>query len=58
MRSCIPGPAAHPARVLDADLAAQPNDAYFKAVFSVPEYAVAFFQSHLPAETAAFTGLH
>jgi predicted transposase/invertase (TIGR01784 family) len=43
----------HPAFVLDADLAAHPNDAYFKAVFSVPEYAVAFFQGHLPAETAA-----
>jgi predicted transposase/invertase (TIGR01784 family) len=39
--------------VLDADLAAQPNDAYFKAVFSDPVYATAFFQRHLPAETAA-----
>jgi predicted transposase/invertase (TIGR01784 family) len=39
--------------VLDAELAAHSNDAFFKAVFSVPENAVAFFQSHLPAETAA-----
>ncbi|MEN3943436.1 Rpn family recombination-promoting nuclease/putative transposase, partial [Prosthecobacter sp. SYSU 5D2] len=39
--------------MLDADLAAQPNDAYFKAVFSDPVYATAFFQRHLPAETAA-----
>jgi predicted transposase/invertase (TIGR01784 family) len=39
--------------VLDADLATHSNDSYFKAVFSVPEFAAAFFQSHLPAETAA-----
>ncbi|TDU66119.1 putative transposase/invertase (TIGR01784 family) [Prosthecobacter fusiformis] len=39
--------------MLDADVAAHPNDAYFKAVFSVPENAAAFFQRHLPTETAA-----
>ena len=35
------------------DLAAHPNDAFFKAVFSEPEQATAFFKSHLPAEIAA-----
>ncbi len=30
-----------------------PNDAFFKDVFSQPEYAVAFFQDHLPAALAA-----
>ncbi|MFN0075701.1 MAG: Rpn family recombination-promoting nuclease/putative transposase [Prosthecobacter sp.] len=34
-------------------LASQPNDAYFKEVFSQPEYAAAFFRQHLPADVAA-----
>jgi predicted transposase/invertase (TIGR01784 family) len=33
-------------------LASQPNDAYFKEVFSQPENAVAFFREHLPAKIA------
>ncbi|MDZ4289452.1 MAG: Rpn family recombination-promoting nuclease/putative transposase [Prosthecobacter sp.] len=37
----------------DFDLAAQSNDGYFKAVFSQPEQAAAFFQGHLPAPVAA-----
>ena len=36
----------------DADLAAHPNDAFFKSVFSEPEHAVAFFKSHLPPAIA------
>ncbi len=34
-------------------LAAHPNDAYFKEVFSQPEYAAAFFRQHLPPDLAA-----
>ncbi len=34
-------------------LAAHPNDAYFKEVFSQPEYAAAFFRQHLPTDLAA-----
>jgi predicted transposase/invertase (TIGR01784 family) len=49
----ISGFPGHPGAVLDADLAAHSNDSFFKAVFSDPEYAKAFFQSHLPANTAA-----
>ncbi len=36
----------------DPELAAHPNDAFFKAVFSEPEHATAFFKSHLPATIA------
>ena len=32
----------------DIDLAAHPNDGFFKAVFSEPAHATAFFKSHLP----------
>jgi predicted transposase/invertase (TIGR01784 family) len=35
------------------DLAAHPNDAFFKAIFSEPERATAFFKSHLPSAIAA-----
>jgi predicted transposase/invertase (TIGR01784 family) len=35
------------------DLAHQPHDTFFKDVFSQPEQARAFFQSHLPASIAA-----
>jgi predicted transposase/invertase (TIGR01784 family) len=35
------------------DLAAHPNDAFFKAIFSKPEHATAFFKSHLPPAIAA-----
>jgi len=35
------------------DLATQPNDAFFKAIFSEPRHAIAFFKSHLPANIAA-----
>jgi predicted transposase/invertase (TIGR01784 family) len=38
---------------LGTDLAAHPNDAFFKAIFSEPEQATAFFKSHLPAAIAA-----
>ncbi len=34
---------------MEAELAAQPNDAYFKDVFSDPGMAMDFFQEHLPA---------
>ena len=34
------------------DLAAHPNDAFFKAIFSEPEHATAFFKSHLPPAIA------
>lgn len=34
----------------DLDLATQPNDAFFKEVFSDPGRAAAFFRSHLPPE--------
>ena len=37
----------------DIDLATQPNDGYFKAVFSDPERAALFFQSHLPRALVA-----
>jgi hypothetical protein len=29
--------------------AAHSNDGFFKAIFSQPEHATAFFKSHLPA---------
>lgn len=35
------------------DLAAHPNDAFFKAVFSEPEQARAFFRKHLPPAIVA-----
>lgn len=35
-----------------SELSAHPNDAYFKAVFSRPEQASAFFQHHLPQPLA------
>ncbi len=35
------------------DLATHPNDAFFKAIFSEPEHATAFFKSHLPSAIAA-----
>ncbi|GAA5126939.1 Rpn family recombination-promoting nuclease/putative transposase [Luteolibacter yonseiensis] len=35
------------------DSAAHTHDGFFKAVFSQPEHAVAFFKSHLPAEVTA-----
>ncbi len=38
---------------LDFDYSSQPNDAFFKQVFSRPEYAAAFFQGHLPPSIAA-----
>lgn len=37
----------------DLDLAAHPNDAFFKAIFSEPEHATAFFKSHLPPAITA-----
>ncbi len=37
----------------ETDLVAHPNDAFFKAIFSEPEHATAFFKSHLPAPIAA-----
>ncbi|MEN3942851.1 Rpn family recombination-promoting nuclease/putative transposase [Prosthecobacter sp. SYSU 5D2] len=37
-------------------LASQPNDAYFKEVFSQPVYAATFFRQHLPAEIVE--GIH
>ncbi|MEX1049559.1 MAG: Rpn family recombination-promoting nuclease/putative transposase [Akkermansiaceae bacterium] len=37
----------------DLDLAAHPNDAFFKAVFSEPEHAIAFFKKHLPSGISA-----
>lgn len=37
----------------DPELAAHPNDAFFKAIFSEPEHAIAFFKSHLPSTIAA-----
>jgi predicted transposase YdaD len=39
--------------VTEFDLSAQPNDAFFKAVFSSPERAAALFQGHLPGDLAA-----
>ena len=42
----------------DTDLASHPNDAFFKAIFSEPEHAVAFFKSHLPPTLAARTDWH
>ncbi len=36
----------------EPDLATHPNDAFFKAVFSEPEHAIAFFRSHLPSAIA------
>jgi predicted transposase/invertase (TIGR01784 family) len=39
----------------DLNPAAHTNDGFFKAVFSQPEYAVAFFRSHLPPAIAAET---
>jgi predicted transposase/invertase (TIGR01784 family) len=41
--------------VEDADLtpAAHTNDGFFKAIFSQPEHATAFFKSHLPAAIVA-----
>jgi predicted transposase YdaD len=41
------------AGVDDIDLSAQPNDGYFKAVFSDPERAAMFFRAHLPPALAA-----
>ncbi len=35
------------------DLTTHPNDAFFKAIFSEPEHATAFFKSHLPPAIAA-----
>lgn len=35
--------------------AAHTNDGFFKAIFSQPEYAIAFFRSHLPPAIAAET---
>ncbi len=35
------------------DLATHPNDAFFKAIFSEPEHATAFFKSHLPPAITA-----
>ncbi len=35
------------------DLVSHPNDAFFKAIFSEPEHAIAFFKSHLPAAITA-----
>jgi predicted transposase/invertase (TIGR01784 family) len=35
------------------DLVAHPNDAFFKAIFSEPKHATAFFKSHLPAAITA-----
>ena len=37
----------------DIDLAAHPNDGFFKAIFSEPAHATAFFKSHLPPAIAA-----
>jgi predicted transposase/invertase (TIGR01784 family) len=37
----------------DLNVAAHSNDAFFKAVFSEPHRAVAFFKSHLPAAIVA-----
>ena len=36
-----------------SDLAAHPNDAFFKSVFSEPEQATAFFKKHLPPAIVA-----
>ncbi len=36
--------------------AAHTNDGFFKAIFSQPEHATAFFKSHLPPEIAARIG--
>ena len=44
------GTVPEPNKVTGFDLAAHPNDAFFKAVFSDPAYAAAFFQNHLSAE--------
>ncbi len=33
--------------------AAHTNDGFFKAIFSQPQHATAFFKSHLPAEIVA-----
>jgi predicted transposase/invertase (TIGR01784 family) len=41
-----------PARMTDHDLH-QPNDKLLKATFSIPENASAFFQHHLPRDTAS-----
>ncbi|MEI6676680.1 MAG: Rpn family recombination-promoting nuclease/putative transposase [Verrucomicrobiota bacterium] len=35
------------------NVAAHPNDAFFKVIFSDPEHAAAFFQNHLPAEVTS-----
>lgn len=35
------------------DLAAHPNDAFFKAIFSEPDQAIAFFKSYLPPAIAS-----
>lgn len=43
----IPGESLNPA--------AHTNDGFFKAIFSQPEYAIAFFRSHLPPAIAAET---
>lgn len=37
----------------ELEIIAQPNDAYFKQVFSNPQRATLFFQTHLPAEIVA-----
>jgi len=34
------------------------NDGFFKAVFSQPEHATAFFKSHLPPAVVALGRLH
>ena len=42
------------------DLSGSPHDAFFKSVFSEPEYAVGFFRKHLPpgiSEGADWDGL-
>ena len=44
------GAVPDPNEIPGFDLAAHPNDAFFKAVFSDPAHAAAFFQNHLPAE--------
>ena len=35
------------------DLSGSPHDAFFKSVFSEPEYAVGFFRKHLPPAIVA-----
>ena len=35
------------------DLSSSPHDAFFKSVFSEPEYAVGFFRKHLPPAISA-----